>query len=54
MNLAPTQRWWMNKATVRNSQPVGGLVVLRETELIGLALCVFGLGLLIGLGLGLS
>jgi hypothetical protein len=44
----------MNKQTVRDSQPVGGLVVIRETELVGLALCVFGLGLLIGMGMGLA
>lgn len=54
MNPVPTQRWWMNHAKVHKQQPVGGLVVLRETELVGLALCVFGLGLLVGLALGLS
>jgi hypothetical protein len=32
---------------------VGGLVVLREVELFGLSLCVFGLGLLIGMAAGL-
>jgi hypothetical protein len=43
----------MNKQHARHDRPVGGLVVIREWELVALGLLAAGIGLVIGMAIGL-